>query len=378
MLVSMRCSFVVASLFFAAVAPAQHTASQAAIARFEAQIARDVAEDGVGAISAAVVVGAEVQWARGFGWADVARRRPANARTIYRIGSISKSMTAVAMARLIQEGEIDLDDKVVSHFPPFAKLEGSEGRAEVITLRQLASHTAGLIREPQLQGAAAGPIETWEDKILASIEKTSFRADPGDSYSYSNIGYGILGLTISRAAQEPFMRLVEEQVFVPLGMTSSTFIIDDRLAPRLSAGYAPRRDGTVNAEQPALEHAGRGYKVPNGGVYSTVGDLCKFIAGMTGSTITEYLSSATRTEVLRNQTSEGDRSKYGLGFSLSDLGNGVTARGHGGSVSGYNAHIIFDPESKIGVAILRNYSGGSTNLGGAARSLLGELIAARN
>lgn len=177
-----------------------------ALERFGTQLAEGVAADSIGAISAGVVVGDQVIWGRGFGWADRERQIPADAETIYRTGSISKSFTAVLMVRL-------------------------------------ASHTAGLVREPQLRRAAAGPISSWEDKIIASIPTTSFQDPPGVRYSYSNIGFGILGLTISRAAGSSFIKLVHEMIFDPLGMKSSTFIITPELQGRLSTGYAVRRGG---------------------------------------------------------------------------------------------------------------------------------------
>ncbi len=367
---------LVALPFLAGPVSAQHTAFETAIARFEARLATDVAADSIGSIAAGVVVGNELVWQNAFGWADVERRIPATPEMIYRTGSISKSFTAVLLALLVQRGTVALHDPVERYLPEInGLLERPEG-APPITLRQLASHTAGLIREPRLRGAASGPIEGWEEKILASIPTTEFQSMPGTEYSYSNIGFGILGLTLSRAAGRPFMELVTEWIFKPLGMESSTFIIGDDLQPLLTSGYANRRDGTVDAESPAREHAGRGYKVPNGGIYSTVADLGRFVAAMTGAAPVAILREEVRAEMLRVQAPEGGRGRYGLGFSIQVTDEGHMLAGHGGSVSGYTAHLLFDPESRIGVVLLRNYGGGDTNLGRAARELLLELIAA--
>ena len=171
-----------------------------ALERFGIQLAEGVTADSIGAISAGVVVGDQVIWGRGFGWSDRERQIPADVETIYRIGSISKSFTAVLMVHLAERGTLELDDPVEKYLPVIEHLSERPEGTEPITLRQLASHTAGLIREPQLGRAAAGPIEAWEDKIIASIPTTSFQDPPGVRYSYSNIGFGILGLTISRAA----------------------------------------------------------------------------------------------------------------------------------------------------------------------------------
>ena len=151
-----------------------------------------------------MIIGDEIVWQRAHGLADVAAGLPADPDTIYRIGSISKSVTALLLARLVDDDVIGLDDLVCDKFERFLDVDLDVDYAESVTFRQLASHTAGLIREPRLQGAASGPIEQWGEKILASLPTTSFASKPGERYSYSNIGYGILGFALSRAAEEPF------------------------------------------------------------------------------------------------------------------------------------------------------------------------------
>jgi CubicO group peptidase (beta-lactamase class C family) len=363
----------------AACAQPNYPELEPVLERFEARLAADVAADSIGAISAGVVVGDKIIWARGFGWADQEKQIAADAETIYRVGSISKSFTAVVLVQLAEKGFLDLDDRVEKYLPVIEHVTNRPEGSEPITLRQLASHTAGLIREPRLPRAAAGPIESWEDKIIASIPTVEFRYHPGERYSYSNIGFGILGLTISRAAGKPFIQLVNELIFKPLRMKSSTFIITPQLEGRLATGYQVRRNGTVDTRSPALEHAGRGYKVPNGGIYSTVGDLARFISAQTGAFRNQILTEDSRAEMQRFQTpvrttQNGDSTGYGLGFSLRVNPDSLRTVSHGGSVAGYNAHMIFDPGSRIGVVLLRNYSGGAVNLGRAARELLVDLV----
>ena len=192
---------------------------------------------------------------------------------------------------------------------------------------------------------------------------------PGTEYSYSNIGFGALGLALERTAGVPFMELMETQLFGPLGMQSSTFILDaPDLLRRMSVGYARDRDtGEVSAERATREHFGRGYKVPNGGVYSTVGDLARFAAAMIGRGEVPILSEESRWEMLRPQA---PAENYGLGFQISHQ-DGVTTMGHGGSVAGYNASLVFELESGLGVAMLR-----TTGYNPPVRDLLLELVRA--
>jgi CubicO group peptidase (beta-lactamase class C family) len=169
------------------------------------------------------------------------------------------------------------------------------------------------------------------------------------------------------------MELVDANIIRPLGMYASGFVVTPSIAEQLATGYMRRRDGTVDAQTPYREHIGRGYKVPNGGVYSTVGDLGRFVAGLTGSATVPILGPGGRRLIRTSQTPEGG-AQYSFGFSISQREGSPDLIGHGGSVAGYNAHLVFEPESGIGVIILRNYGGGETNLGRAARELLWKLV----
>lgn len=354
--------------------PASGPASPpSALDAFRERLQSDVATDSVGSITAAVVNGDRIVWAQAFGYADRDKRIPAGLETVYRIGSISKTFTAVVLAQLVDRRIVALDDAVEKYLPEARGFASPKPGAKPITFRQLASHTAGLIREPKLAGAASGPIAEWESKVLASIPATAFDTVPGTRYSYSNIGYGVLGLALSRAAKTPFMKLVEDGIFTPLGMASSTFVITDRLQPWLGVGYANGQSG-VDATGPAREHLGRGYKVPNGGVYSTVFDLARFIGALSGAG--RLITSDTmRRTMLTKQTPEAGASGYGLGLQIAAADGAATLAGHGGSVAGYTAHLAFDPESKVGAILLRNYNTGRTNLAQAANQVVRGLAA---
>lgn len=130
----------------------------------------------------------------------------------------------------------------------------------------------------------------------------------------------------------------------------------------------------MNVEIPYQEHTGRGYKVPNGGIYSTVGDLGRFVAGLTGAATVPILGPEGKRLLGISQTPEGSEALYSFGFSLAEREGAPRLVGHGGSVAGYNAYLTFEPESGVGVVMLRNYGGGSTNLGRASQELLWTLL----
>lgn len=359
--------------------PVQHPLFEAAIAQFEDQISRDVEKESIGGITAAVVMGNDGLWAKGFGWADTRRQIPANVQTIYRVGSITKCFTAVLLVQFHEQGILGLDDKVEQYLPEIKQL-GGYGKHKPITFRQLACHTSGLVREPKLSDAASGPIEEWETKILASIPTTSFQFAPGECFNYSNIGYGILGLAISRAAKQSFVDLVGDFIFGPLKMKNSSFVLTPEMWPRLAVGYAKQKDGSSDTELPDKEHVGRGYKVPNGGIYSSVGDLGRFIAAQTGAAPVHILSAENRSEMQRIQTPGSEYSGNGLGFNIQIEEGGVRMVGHAGRVAGYLADHLFNPESGIGVVLLRNYDAIEVkeieNLRRGSKTLLRKLVAA--
>ena len=338
---------------FAQGASENPTRAQEIIAAFAATVQEGVEADGGGCVMVAVFNGNDVVWSNEFGLADVENNIPATAETIGRTGSISKSFTSVLICQLADQGVLRLDGPVQEHLPELAQLAGLPADAEPITYRMLASHTAGLIREPSSrQSMASGPIHLWEEKVLESIPKTSFKTKPLTEYSYSNIGFGILGLAGSRAADKPVMALVEEQIFRPLEMESSTFIVEaEEMKRRLAVGYLrDRTTGKLDATIPTREHLGRGYKVPNGGIYSTVGDLARFAAALMGESESELLSAEMREQVF---SAQHPATGYGLGFSIMQQSDKAHVVGHGGSVAGYRADLWFDLKSKWGVAMLR-------------------------
>ena len=202
---------------FAALAnpiEAQRTQWAEAVDQLSTAIAADVADDGVGGIAAGVMVDGDLVWADAWGLADRETREPMLPSSVSRTGSISKSVTAVLMMILVDRGVIGLDDAVANYLPELDELQARRSGTQDVTFRHLASHTAGLVREPDWPGSVVGPIADWENRILQSIPQTAYDSIPGARYQYSNIGFGMLGLALSRAAGRPFIDMVEEEIFV--------------------------------------------------------------------------------------------------------------------------------------------------------------------
>ena len=310
-------------------------------------------------ISGAVVKGDEVIWSKAYGVSNLATHAVADTSTIYRIGSISKPFTAFLMMLLVHDSTIHLNDPVELYLPEIKKLKGYSD-ARKITFQQLASHTAGLIREPELPDAASGSIANWESKILQAIPTTSLESSSGEKFSYSNIGYGILGLALSRAAKKPFIELVQKRIFEPLHMNSSYYIIPQGKKSDLSTGIQELSGGDIDTKTPQQEHDGRGYKVPNGGIYSTPNDLAKFMICIRGAS--PNLLTDDHLEMMQsNMIGIGEKNSYGLGFFINQVDR-LNIINHGGAVAGYTANFALAKENNYGIIFMRNYSEGEPDI----------------
>ncbi|MDO6435454.1 serine hydrolase domain-containing protein [Flavitalea sp. BT771] len=330
------------------------TTVQGVIDSFDKQLEEEHLGDTVGSLSAIVFIGNKIAWSRAFGKADNEKGIDATVSTVYRIGSISKTFTAYLMMLLVQDGTIGLDEPVAKYLPEIKQLKWKKGiDTNEITFRELASHTGGLAMEPGLWNAAAGPIGEWENKILSSIPTTDVTFSPGTKFSYSNIGYGILGLALSRAAHKPFMQMVENRIFKPLHMTSSFYIIPTGFEDSVAVGYHRNSFGAKpDGKVAKTEYAGRGYKVPNGGIYTTTGDLARFI--MAQCSDSDQLAKKYR-EMMQTIHTPGDgKHGYGFGLFVVNADDGSNFAGHDGSVAGYTAFMLFNPRSKVGAIVMRN------------------------
>ncbi|NCD71449.1 serine hydrolase domain-containing protein [Mucilaginibacter agri] len=334
-----------------------------AIDDFGKQLATDLIKDNLhGSISVAVVKGSSVIWSGAFGYARMKENVAADTNTIYRIGSITKTFTAALLMQLVQEGRVKLDDPIEKYLPEIKNLIGYDSTIK-ITFRQLASHTSGLSREPNMKGADAGPLNEWEQKTLTSINKTSFIDIPGARFSYSNIGFAILGVALSRVASVPYIQMVQDRIFNPLHMADSFFALPENKLSHLAEGIS-NDEHSVNTSKPLQELKGRGYKVPNGGIYSTPNDLARFAIAFTSNSKLLNSESLKQMQII---PPGGER--YGLGLGVYNY-EGIDLIGHDGSVPGYTSTMFIEKTSGYAVILMRNYNSGSTDLTGAAQQLL--------
>jgi len=159
----------------------------------------------------------EIVYERNIGFADIGNQIPATRDTVYKIGSITKSFTALAILQLVVEGEVDLDGTVLQYLTDF------EGPASEVTVRQLLTHTSGIPNYtalPEAQPLMSWAVTTRED-IVGVFAAQALEFDPGTHYSYSNSGYYLLGLIIEAVSGQDYFEYLKEYVFEPLSLKST-------------------------------------------------------------------------------------------------------------------------------------------------------------
>ncbi len=364
---------------FAAQAPSNVEPELAAtFGRARAMAEEALGEDGIGGLSFGIVSGPELIYQNAIGFADREREIEARPDHVYRIGSITKQFTGYALLKMVDDGQVRLADPVEKHFPELSKVRGRFEHAPPITLVQLATMTSGLSREPEeLPTYLKGPASEWLDVVVRALPQVRYELEPDTRYQYSNIGYAILGASLQKASGQDYMEYVREQILRPLGMLDTDFVPRARFESRIAKGYAVK-DGEVDALTPEREHAGRGYKVPNGALYSTVPDLARFIAFQLGFGPKSVIPhDVLKDNFTRVNSASGDlTSGYGIGFSTQRRGE-LVFFGHGGGVAGYRAGAYFERESGMGVVVLRNVGGGELDVTELALQILEEVVAAK-
>jgi len=353
----------------------------AALERLDGELAAEFAADGVGGASIGVVFRGELVWTRNFGVADAATGRAVTSDSAYRIGSITKQFTALALLQAVEDGRVRLTDPLERYLPEVRRLRNPREGTPPVTLLQVATMTAGIDREPDCEGPLDGPVSRWQEKLLACIPGTGYANEPGTEYLYSNIGYAMLGLAIERAVGQPFTTFVGERTFAPLGMSRTAFEPTDAVRLDLAHGFTRRgREGPYTSTVPDAELDGRGYKVPNGAILSSVNDMAKFVAWELGFGPDTVLDRTTQESNYRRVHSATNgrgaltlSSGYGLGFQAQRRGD-VVMLGHGGSTAGYHASALFHRESRLGVIVLRNCDSCRFDAGPVASRMLERLV----
>ncbi|MEZ5354608.1 MAG: serine hydrolase domain-containing protein [Bryobacteraceae bacterium] len=304
----------------------------------ERLISEEMSRQGIPAVSVAVGVGGALQWSAGFGLADVENFVPAKASTVYRLGSISKPITAVAVMQLAETGKIDLDAPVQRYVPSFP------AKPWPITVRRLLGHLGGIrhYKNP----AEINSTRHFEDMLspLRAFRDDGLAAEPGTKYLYSTFGYVLLGAAVEAASATRFMDYLRDRIFRPAGMDH---IRDDHvfaIIPNRARGYV-----RVKGELRNCALADTSNKIAGGGMASTAGDLIQFALALERDLL---LKPATRDQMFQRQKLDNGRpTAYGLGWSI------LTSRRvvfHTGGQQGVSTILKIALGERVSVALMCN------------------------
>jgi len=286
-----------------------------------------------------------VVYERGYGMANLEFDVPMTPATIVEIGSVSKQFTAASILLLHQQGRLSLDDDIRKWVPELPDFGG-----RTLTIRQLANMTSGIRDQWGLMGLLNSPpgsaVHSNELLIQILSRQKDLNFPPNDQYLYSNSGYMLLAEIVKRASGKSLAEFSTENIFRPLGMTSTQWRDDfERIVKNRAFGHSWSQDRGYTTEMPFTNVYG------NGGLLTTTRDIIVFWDAL----LRNRLGAAGFTETLttRATLNSGRRISYALGLSIGEY-RGLTEYSHGGATAGYRAHMATYPTEHTTVAVLCN------------------------
>ncbi len=335
-------------------------------ARLEGFIQEKLAETKLPSLTALAVKGEEVIWARAFGYKDVARGLPATTETLYGIGSVTKSFTALAIMQLVEQGKLRLDDPVDMHIPFPVRPQG-----ERVTVLHLLTHSSGIpalaYAEAVIRGRTGAqdnwlPIASYSDLVTFMQDANNWTLfKPGERWFYLNEGYAALGALIEKCSGEKYEDYVCEHILLPLGMERSFFgkaaVEGDRDA---AVPYVITRSG----EQMASTYPYGGLTA-DGALISNVHDLARYVSMYLGWGVYRgqrilshaHVAAMQQARIALPYEGQSGPRYYALGLFNTPSFFGRNMVDHGGSVLVATAFMGFVPEENLGLVMLANGSG---------------------
>jgi D-alanyl-D-alanine-carboxypeptidase/D-alanyl-D-alanine-endopeptidase len=274
-------------------------------------------------------------------------KRLVDGDTLFEIGSTTKVFTSLLLADMVQHGEVSLSDPVAKYLPAGVKMPERGGR--VITLEDLSQHRSSLPRLPTNLDAAANPLNPYANysvqQLYDFLSTYQLPRDIGAEFEYSNLGGGLLGHVLSRAAGRDYEALIRARICEPLGMRSTTITLSPGLQSRLAKGHDGNFKPTPNWDLPTLAGAGA--------LRSTANDMLSFLAAQLGLHKSNLAQAIGLTRAKRTAANPG--MEIGLGWLMRPK-KGSEIIWHNGGTGGYRSFAGFDPKARAGVIVLTNVS----------------------
>ena len=342
--------------------------SSGKLAKIDAAVNKFMASTHVPGVSVAVVENGEYEWGQGFGFADLENNVPTSEHTLFRLASISKSLTATAAMQLWERGRLDLDAPVQKYCPSFPQ------KPWPISTRQVLGHLGGIrhYKSGAQDDPEVGNTKHFDDSVQAGLnffKDDALVAQPGTSFHYSTQGYTLIGCVIEGASGAKYVDFVRQNVLAPAQMEQTQ--ADNRFAiiPYRTRFYEKTESGTVRN----ADFLDSSYKIPGGGWLSSAEDMAKFEVAI----LNDKLVRRTTRDLMWTplKPSDGSTDTYGLGWTWGDENDhDVASVGHNGGQQGTSTTFAIVPERRAGVVVLTNMEGQPAS--DLAREILKILVAA--
>ncbi len=331
--------------------PGQRAAVQTSVARqdrtadaIDALLQRALRKRPLAGVSVSIERDNEIIFERGYGYANIKEGIPASATTVYRIGSVTKQFTAVAILQLAESKKISLDAPITDILPNYPM------QGKTISVRHLLGHTSGVKSYTELESwKASDTVNKTTDEMIALFKDLPLDFDPGDVFSYSNSGYFLLGAIIEKVSGMTYQSYLQANVFGPAELLSTSYCDEEEFGQGIARGY--KRSGGQLSPADSLSMT---QPFSAGALCSTTQDLVRWRRALNQ----KVLLNAESSRLLETSGSlrDGSETGYGFGFFVGTLGQ-HTRVFHGGSINGFSAQVAYYPSDGLSVVILSNTEG---------------------
>ena len=291
----------------------------------------------------------KILWAEAFGYADMENKAKLSIYSKFRIGSVSKLLTSLAVGRLYQEGKLELDAPVQQYVPDFPV------KKYPITSRQLAAHLSGI--RHYRKGDPLNIPKNYKNVMegLSIFKDDTLLFKPGTKSEYSTYGFSLLSAVIEGAAHMSFLSYMQDSIFIPFGLTHTAADINDSIIPYRVRFY--ERDGKKLVNAALVNNS---YKWAGGGFLSTPHDLVNMIRGLLNHKVLH--EKALELLFTPQSLENGTKTNVGIAWRIDKTKSDVTYIHHGGAIQGGRTFVLFYPESGYIFAVTANISGALLNV----------------
>jgi len=337
---------------------------EAPSSELDAALAWFVKDNRLPGAAAGVVYEDGIAWSGGAGYADVATGTTADSATLYCVASITKTFTGTAVMQLRDAGRLGLDEPVATYISELQDAALPRAEIDAVTVRRMLAHESGLASEPPGTDWTVPAYEGLAARTLERVAEIVTRIPPNRQPKYSNLAYQLLGEVVTRITGYPYVKYVENEILVPLGMVSTSFDpAANYLDARRATGYAPRAfsdELDVITAMPQLW--------AEGGLWSCVDDLSRWISVQMNAhrgapAQPAILSAASLREMHAPRYLDGSAWSQAWGLSwFAVRRDDVIWIQHSGGLPGFSTNVCFDPDGQVGAIALINGSGDASAL----------------